>query len=272
MFSIEIPMCDLPLIYSGNQCYRWKRISNDKYVVIDGKNIVVVNQIGNKKYFVCSEEDFFNKWYSYFDVGYDYSESLLACKRFAKEINNKCFLYSFIIKDNRKLRIVKNDLLQTMIYYMLSGSKEEKKEKIEELCNKCGKQRKNTISGLSIKWNEFPTAEEIDIEYLTALNKNEVIRVRALTNKIKKNPDILNQLRQENDYDECYNILETLCDNPTWIKNVMFYSLGFKEVFTVTKSIKQHFKVWRITPEDFKPFKNYCGLLLEYLKIEKDKK
>lgn len=272
MFSIEIPMCDLPLIYSGNQCYRWKKINKDKYVVIDGKNIVVINQIGNKKYFVCSEEDFFNKWYNYFDVGYDYMDSLLACKKFAKEINSKCFLYSFIVKENRKLRILKNDLFQTMVYCMLSGIKEEKKNKIEHICNKCGDPKKNTISGLSIKWFTFPEAEKIDVEYLTGLNKNEVIRIRSLANKVKKNPDILEQIKQEKDYNKCYSMLESICDKPAWIKNVMFYALGVKEVFVLPKTIKQHLAIWNVTPEDFEPFKKYRGLLIEYLKIEKDKK
>ena len=103
------------------------------------------------------------------------------------------------------------------------------------------------------------------------MNKNEIIRLRSLNNAIKKNPDVLDKIKQEKDYEKCYSMLESLCNNSNWIEDVLFYSLGFKQAYPLSKLLEQHFKVWDVTEEDFEPFYNYRGLLLEYWKIEKEK-
>ena len=136
MFSIEIPCCDLSKIYNGQQSYRWKKINENKYIVIDGKKIVLVEQRKNKKYFICSEESFFDYWFNYFDCNFDYGETIIIIKQFYKKIKEKSFFFGFMIKENRRYRMVKNDLFETMIYYAIDEkNRNEKFEKFLHIQN-----------------------------------------------------------------------------------------------------------------------------------------
>ena len=122
MFAIEIPCCDLDLLYQGNQAYRWTKVNDGKYIIINGSNITLIQQRKDKKALLCSEDDFYDKWYNYLDVNYDYAEALFDVKMFSKLANEKCFLTSFILRQNRRLRVLRTDLFETMIYYLLNDT------------------------------------------------------------------------------------------------------------------------------------------------------
>lgn len=269
MFSIEIPYCDLNLLSCNVQALRWRKVSDDKYVMINGEDIVLIQQKKDRKLFICSEDQFFEKWYDYLDVGYDYQQSIFKVKKFNKLIKDKSFLFSFILKNNKRLRILKQDLFETMMFYILD--EKDRNKKFEKIIDEFGEHKTNSLNGLKISWTKFPNPQQIQVdEYYCecGLNEEEIKRIMFLANELSKNEDLLEQIKNCKDEKNVYNILSKLYNNKNWIKNVMFYSLGFKNIFCITKSIQETLKLWNVTPDDFLQFPDVKGFLLEFAKLE----
>lgn len=263
MFLIEIPYCDFAKIYNSNQAYRWKKINDNKYIIIDGKKIVLVEQKKNKKYFICSEDNFFEYWFDYFDCNFDYGKTIFDIKEFYKEIKENSFFFSFIVKENRRYRMVKNDLFETMIYYAID--EEDRKEKFERLLKVFGEKKVNHLSGLEIKWNKFPNPEKIDVSFDCGLNKEERKRIKQICKVV--NDDVLKEIKTSDEID-VYSILYEIIDDDQWIKQVMLYALGFKNMFCLDKKTKLLFEINGVHPKSFKKFDVIKGFLLELMKVK----
>lgn len=264
MFSIEIPLCDFDKIYQGTQSYRWIRVDQNKYVVIDGKKIVLIEQKKNKKLFICSEDEFFDYWYNYFDCGCDYQKILFDVRRFHKLINQYSFFFGFLIKENKRYRLVKNDLFQTMIYYALDENNRD--QKFERFLHTFGEKKINSVGGLKITWYKFPDPDKIDLSYDCGLTSDEIRRFSNMLNEITN--DKLESLKMDKYEDYVYESLKVIFNDEVWIKNVMFYALGFKDVFCINDKMKNLFKINKVKPDCFKKFDNIKGYLLELLKVK----
>lgn len=264
MFSIEIPYCNLAKIFNGNQTYRWRKVSDNKYIVIDGKRIVLLEQKKNRKIFICSEDDFFDYWFNYFDCSFDYGATLLSVKKFYKEIKQYSFFFSFVIKDNRTYRMLKNDLFETMIYYCLD--ERDRQQKFDRIIKTFGEKKINSLGGLKITWNKFPDPNKIDVSYDCGLSKEERQRIRLVSETV--NDKLLDDLKTKVYEDDVYNILQQILDDKTWIKNVMLYSLGFKNMFCISDEMKKLFKINGIKPQSFVKFNDVQGYLLQLMKVK----
>ena len=263
MFSIEIPYCNLAKIFNGNQSYRWRKVSENKYIVIDGKRIVLLEQKKNRKIFICSEDDFFDYWFNYFDCNFDYGKTLFDIKRFYKEIKQYNFFISFVVKDNRTYRMLKNDLFETMIYYAID--EKDRQQKFERFLQTFGEKKINSLSGLKITWYKFPDPEKIDLSFNCGLNKEERKRIQQIIQNVNNN--ILERIKTGNER-IAHNFLYKICHDETWIKNVMFYSLGFKNMFCINDEMKQFFKINNVKPECFTKFDDIKGFLLQLTKVK----
>lgn len=254
MFSIEIPCCDLRTIYEGTQAYRWRKVSDNKYIVINGSDIVLVEQKGDKKIFYCSEDTFFEKWYDYFDIGYDYHKLQIDVKRFYKHVKTRSLLYAHALKQNRNLHVLRTFLPEALLYYSLDEPK--RLLKFNRILESFGEKRSNFISGSKVKWIRFPDPQQIvlsqDYEQY-GLSEEEGVRITRVMQNYETAP------------------LESLYDNKQWFKNILFYALGNKEIFNVTESERHAFDVYGIKPEDFQQYGEVKGMLLEYYRAEKAK-
>lgn len=266
MFSIEIPCCDLSKIFDGPQAYRWRRVNDNKYVVIDGKKIVLVEQKKNRKIFVCSEDDFFDYWFKYFDCDFDYGKTLFTIKEFYKEIKKSCFFFSFMIKENRRYRMVKNDLFETMIYYAIDEN--NRNQKFERFLHTFGTKRNNSLGGLRITWFKFPDPDKIDLSYISGFTKDEMRNLSNIVNEI--NDELLEVLKSGLDESEIYDKLQQIIDDDGWIKQVMLNALGFKNIFCIDENMKRLFKMNNIKPTCFSKFKEAQGFLLQLLKVKEN--
>ena len=72
MFIIQIPYLSLDQTFKSGQHLRWIKISDDKFIIINGSKIVKVSQNRDRFCFDCTEAEFYDTWYDYFDVGTDY--------------------------------------------------------------------------------------------------------------------------------------------------------------------------------------------------------
>lgn len=157
MFAINIPYFNLDNIYDSGQVFTWKKCSDGKYIVPWRDKIVKVQQRGDNLFFSCSEEDFYEIWWDYFDLSNDYSEINYRYKTIDDEIKfkmNRC----------KGLHILRQDLFEVIIFSMLetATSISRTKQMIKGICEKCGKKRANSMAEIGVvKWYEFPTPEQI---------------------------------------------------------------------------------------------------------------
>lgn len=153
-----IPYLNLSNIYNSGQAIGWRKVSENKYIVTHKDKIVQVTQRKENFSFSCSEEEFYNTWYDYFDLGTDYS----LCFNFFRTIDkedlrpmcNRC----------KGLHILKQDIFRVLIYsifYEKTKSFSQSDVLCEMLSQCAGKKRKKTISGQVINWFEFPSAKSI---------------------------------------------------------------------------------------------------------------
>ena len=264
MFSIEIPYCDLTKIFDGPQAYRWRKVNENKYIVIDGKKIILVEQKKNRKLFICSEDDFFDYWFNYFDCDFDYGQNIFTVKRFYKELKDVSFFFSFVVKENRRYRMVKNDLFETMIYYALD--EKNRNQKLEKFLHTFGEKKSNSLGGLRITWFKFPDPDKIDLSYISGFTRDEIRKLSNIVNKI--NDEFLEVIKSDLDESEAYDKLQQIIDDDEWIKQVMLNALGFKNMFYIDDSLKNIFKINGIKPMHFNKFKEVQGFLLQLIKVK----
>lgn len=261
MFVIEVPFFDLNEIYKSNQAIRWKKVNENKYIICHKDKIVLIQQFKDKKCLLCSEDEFYQTWFNYFDLKFDYYNSDYKLRIFSKKKLNPFFK----LKLNQNKRILRQDIFETMVYYLLNkNNREEKFLKIISL----GEKKKNTLQGMKVNWNKFPTTDEIikSINNLKFyLDDIEIKRILQLCNRLNLEQYDLENLRYFNE-EVVYILLHRLIGNEKWCKKVMFYSLGFKDCFVISEEEKRIFKKLNLTPNDFTSFPEIKGLILENLR------
>lgn len=158
MFYMIIPYLNLSNIYNSGQTIGWRKVSENKYIVTHKDKIVQVTQRKENFSFSCSEEEFYNTWYDYFDLGTDYSLYFNFFRTIDKEdlrpMCNRC----------KGLHILRQDIFRVIIYgifYEKTKSFSESNILCDILSQLVGRKRKKTISGQVIDWFEFPSAESI---------------------------------------------------------------------------------------------------------------
>ena len=112
MFAIELDYIDLNKIYRTVQGIRWIKIHKGKYIIQFKDKIVCVEQSRNWLKLTCNEEEFWNVWYYYFDMNFDYAEA-----SFKMRSEHKSFKKAQIV--SKGLRIVNQDEFESIITNIL---------------------------------------------------------------------------------------------------------------------------------------------------------
>lgn len=157
MYVIEVPFLDLNQIYESAQPLRWIRLHDNKYVIQDGHCALKVEQQKGRLIMSCSEEEFYDKWYNYFDMGTDYGDTYFGLCRKGD------FLKVCAVR-NGGLRIIRQDLFECIvasIIYSICG-RGSAKMALDSVTVGLGVEH---VQGMReagrIKWYEFPLPEVI---------------------------------------------------------------------------------------------------------------
>ncbi len=149
MITKEIPYFNLEQIAESGQCFRWIKLEQDKYRIVAFGKCIEVLQEGTKISFDCSQEDFDNIWYNYFDLGTDYESIVRAVSE------NDVFLQKAVCAAGG-IRILNQELWEMVISFIISQNNNipRIKKSIEAICKGIGKKLGEEIYC-------FPTHEEI---------------------------------------------------------------------------------------------------------------
>lgn len=101
MFVIDVPYINLDQIYNSKQAPRWIKLKESKYVIPLGDKALKVEQVRNRSdwniyrlILSCTEEEFFNIWFGYFNLRTDYVDENIKIKKLGgkfKVIANRGF-------------------------------------------------------------------------------------------------------------------------------------------------------------------------------------
>ena len=157
MYVMEVPFLDLNQIYESAQPLRWIKLRDGKYVIQNGCSALKVEQQKGRLIMSCTEEEFYEKWYNYFDMRTDYGDTYFGlCRKGG-------FLKVCAVR-NGGLRVMRQDLFEciiTSIVYSTCG-KNMTKAMINNIAANLGIEH---IQGMReagrIKWYEFPLPEVI---------------------------------------------------------------------------------------------------------------
>lgn len=157
MYVIECPHLSLDKIYASGQVPRWRRMADGKYLVTDGTQAVKVVQSRNKLLFNCSEDEFYGKWFDYFDMKTDHEMLNYRISRAGDTMK---------VWANRSqgIRIVRQDLFEILVSSTLSEgcSMHQGNILVNALCASCGtKHVQGMAESGKVRWYAFPTPQQV---------------------------------------------------------------------------------------------------------------
>lgn len=163
MFIIQIPYLNLDQCYNSGQVFRWIKLRDGKYVIPHGDSALKIEQVKREDRYSdrfvlsCTDQEFYDKWYDYFDIQTDYMSLNMRIRQMDEEFKPKA---------NRAngIRILRQDLFEVIVSFMLATATNipNIKRMLEQIAVKCGRQHKNSMREVGVvKWYEFPTYEMI---------------------------------------------------------------------------------------------------------------
>lgn len=178
MFVINVPNFNMFAIEKTNQGSRWRRGYGSVYIIIDGHDVLKVKQNGDNLLMDCSEQEFFDKWYKYFDVGANYDVN-------NERLSNSSQVLAKCIEICDGFRLIKRKPYEIMLSLIIDDD-----VKFDTVCKLCGKKHKNAFgdSGV-VTWHELPDYNDLlwnkrIVEMV--LGKEKASKVIAFANDVKE--------------------------------------------------------------------------------------
>lgn len=113
MFEIQIDNLDLEQVAASGQCFRWKKLDENKYFIPMVNEAVEVVQNSNMFEFSCSEDEFNNIWRYYLDIDTDYGQLITQIDE------NDTFLSEAAMYGSG-IRILNQNFWEMMISFIIS--------------------------------------------------------------------------------------------------------------------------------------------------------
>lgn len=164
MFVIETPYFNLDHIYNSGQAPRWIKLKEGKYVIPFRDKALKIEQQRDKfdwtRYRLilsCTEEDFYNVWFEYFDLRMDcFTENMKV-----KKLGGK---FKIPAIRGHGIHILKQDPFEAYIFSKLIMTVGYTKAKVamNHIAEVCGiKHVQSMREAGKIVWYEWPTPEMI---------------------------------------------------------------------------------------------------------------
>lgn len=272
MYVIEILYLDLDQIYKSGQVFRWIKLHDGKYIVINRDKTVKVEQKRTRFIFDCSEEDFYNIWWKYFDLQTDYSIPNHAISLIGKEEKISSVR-------GKGIHILNQDLFEIIISCSLetSTSVQRVSQMVNGIAKVCGIKHKSAMREAGqVIWYEFPTADQI-------LEKKHNLTTQEVGYKLDVIADLCEAIKdkwldldvlKELDYYTAKSYLEDFNGiGPKVADSICLYGLHHIQAFPIDTHLTKIFKRMDLDFEDYYSWfiedneivRKNAGLLRQYL-------
>lgn len=209
MFIIDAPDFDMYNMMNTSQSSHWRRGYGNNYIVVKDNQVVKVKQNGSKLLMSCSEQEFFDTWYNYFDLGNDYG-------LINEKLSDTCPLLAKCIDVCKGFRLIKRPKQEALLVSIMQNDYKGPwsiSVLLDTFCRLCGNMHKNAMgdSGV-VTWFETPKCEDVMPNDL----KVKMYLGEKLSDKIFSFYDDINELWLDLDTLEFYKENEELFD---YVKN-----------------------------------------------------
>lgn len=151
MVRKQIENFDLEQICNSGQCFRMKKLEENKYRIIVGARYLDIYQKDGESIFYCCSEEFTEVWEEYFDLKRDY-------KFYIEKINSRDMYLLNAAKSGEGIRILKQDLWEMIVSFLISQQNNivRIRKCIENICREYGEEK---ITASGEHYYAFPKAE-----------------------------------------------------------------------------------------------------------------
>ena len=162
MYKAHIPFFDPLKIADSGQAFRIHPIDETHVETVAFGKYLQIASLGNDEYaFSCSEDEFNEIWYEYFDLSYDYTKAVEETDKDDEFLQNS-------ISYGYGIRILKQDVFETVISYIISQRRSIPSittcvDRLSELCGTKIKVPKLTspfVKPLKDEYYAFPTVKQ----------------------------------------------------------------------------------------------------------------
>lgn len=157
MFVIDVPYINLNQIYNSWQAPRWIKLKEDKYIIPHNDKVLKIEQQKTRLIMSCSEDDFYNVWFNYFDLKTDYFILNDKVRRISKK-------FKIVANRGSGIHILNQNPFEAYIFSKLVANVGYAKAHvaINHIAQVCGIEHKQSMREAGrITWYEFPTPEMI---------------------------------------------------------------------------------------------------------------
>lgn len=269
MFILIADYFELNKIYNSGLAFNWKKINDECFIVYHKDTALKISQQKNKLFFECSEQQFFDIWYDYFDFGTDYEMLYWIFKKIP--------LFERKIVRAKGLHLLKPDLLEAVIFSILEAGPQKSRQLMFNI-RQHGEKITKSIRGLGqVSYNKFPTIEQIleNKKYLKGFGIKKDVMI-YICKEIEKGNFDLEYLKILN-YNECLRYLKQFPISSNIAKRICLYGLHKLESFPNDKPIKKMLDKYDVDRKEFfdlflkdrKGAIDNCGIFYHYVLYNK---
>lgn len=148
---------NLEQIYNTLQAPRWIKLRDDKFIVVHKDKALKIEQKKERFIMNCSEDEFFDVWFNYFDLSTDYMAQNRKVKRLGKK-------FKIVANRGQGIHILNQDKFEAYVYSKIVANVGYMKAcmAINHIAMVCGEKHVQAMREAGkITWYEFPTPEMI---------------------------------------------------------------------------------------------------------------
>lgn len=257
MITKKIDHMDLKQIAGSGQCFRWRVTGEASVNIIAFGKSLNVTQDGDEFTFDCSEEEWNEIWYDYFDLDTDYNH----IEKIIMSSGDEHLKESFRLGSG--IRILKQELWEIVISFMISQNNNIGRitKTVELLCDRCGK----VIPGSERK--SFPGLEDIDLTVFDDRSmgfgyRADYLRgIYSLESFAKEAEMLINA-----DYDAAMELLLKHKGIGKKVANcICLFGLHQVNAFPIDTHVKQILEKYYSGGFDFEKYRGFAGIIQQYL-------
>lgn len=240
MVAITVPGFSLDYTFNAKQSLMWQKVltfDSHCYVVVHKQSTCKISQVKDRILVSGSEEDFFNVWFEYFDLGADYIALDRACRSLGYIISRASRLAYGV----HMLNINPVESMLTQLLWWKCDS-HRARNRLRLLCSIAGAHKSCHYNGVgTIDVALLPTLEQLNAnkELLSkVLTSSVASKVIALVKLIESRPGLLDASQRFDLFDIVDWLEESKLFRPRQIARILRDAYGFRERLCATKHIE----------------------------------
>lgn len=249
-------------------------------MVISGNKMVQIKQNKTKVIFSCSEDEFFEYWFTYLNLTKDYADYMFRSDKTDKYLK-QCFSSSL------GTRFIKQALWETILESILIDGVDDtysQRRIVKTFCKVLGIGKKNSVDSCRIIWHSTPYPEEI-VQKWDKLEENGEEKLFRQNPHYKKAYEVAlsiysdeiilsDLIKSENIRNSAHTLKEEFGLSELTEKRLDFYAFRNHDVFPIDETLDD--ALWdnyevpadEVYDDILLRYKGYRGILLQIMKAD----